>query len=180
MREPVDSLQPPDGFSRPTSGDDLSPLLPWLGRAARGLGFSPSDAEDLAQSVVSTFLEVMPRFEGRSSLQTFLFGILRRKAAELRRHAKRGALIESPSDLQSNAADGEARFASAQLGRAINECMGELPPKQRDAARLRFMEERQTDDAGRELGVSANYFGVLINRARAHLRDCIGAHGFGY
>ncbi len=180
MREPVDFLHASDDSSRATFAADLSSHLVWLVRAARGLGFSPSDAEDLAQSAVSTFLDVMPRFEGRSSLRTFLFGIMRRKAAELRRHVKRIELTEALSDVRGALADGEAQLESAELGRTINECIGELPPKQRDAARLRFMDERETEDAGRELGVSANYFGVLINRARAHLRDCIGAHGFGH
>ena len=44
-----------------------------------------SEAEEIAQSVWATFLEVVPRFEGRSRVRTFLLGILRRKAAEASR-----------------------------------------------------------------------------------------------
>ena len=78
MREPVNSLQPSVEFSRDALEGELEAQLAWLGRAARGLGFSTSDAEDLVQTVAATFLEVMPRFEGRSSVRTFLFGIMRR------------------------------------------------------------------------------------------------------
>jgi RNA polymerase sigma-70 factor (ECF subfamily) len=179
VREPRRSLQPTVDSSRSFAERELGTHRPWLERAARGLGFSPVDAEDLAQAVAWTFLEVSPRFERRSSARTFLFGILRRKAAELRRSTKRHAPSDTTLDhVASDAVDGEARFEAAHLGRVIDECIGELPPKQRGAVELRFLRERGTEDAGRELGVSANYFGVLLNRARAHLRHCISSHGF--
>jgi RNA polymerase sigma-70 factor, ECF subfamily len=43
---------------------------------ARALGFAPPDAEDLVQDVFATFLATLDRSEGRSSLSTWLFGIL--------------------------------------------------------------------------------------------------------
>ena len=49
------------------------------------MGFSPGDAEDLAQDVFVTFLETIERFEGRSEVGTWLFGILHHKAQERRR-----------------------------------------------------------------------------------------------
>ncbi len=176
MREPANSLQPDVDFSPGRLTAELEGNLAWLRRAARGLGFTSADAEDLVQMVAATFIEVMPRFEGRSSLRTFLFGILRRKAAEMRRVARRISYDEQ-MHLASDIGDGEARLANAQLGRLIEDCIGELPAKQRAAAHLRLVQERPSDDVGRQLGVSANYLGVLINRARAHLRDCVGAHG---
>ena len=42
------------------------------------MGFSPDDAEDLAQEVFATFLQTIERFEGRSEGGTWLFGILYR------------------------------------------------------------------------------------------------------
>ena len=45
-------------------------------RAARGAGLSPQRAEDVTQGTFATFIEVVPRFEGRSHVRTFLFGIL--------------------------------------------------------------------------------------------------------
>ncbi len=45
-------------------------------RAARGAGLDPQQAEDVTQSTFTTFIEVAPRFEGRSSVRTWLFGIL--------------------------------------------------------------------------------------------------------
>jgi RNA polymerase sigma-70 factor (ECF subfamily) len=176
VREPIDSLQPPDDFTRSRLEAELGAERAWLGRLARGLGFSGADAEDLAQAVAATFLELIPRFEGRSSVRTFLFGIMRRKAAEMRRSARRIDRNEDALDGSGPSLDPEAELANAELGHVINECIEQLPHKQRDAARLRFQQEHVTDDIGRALGVSPNYFGVLINRARAHLRNCIAGH----
>lgn len=49
---------------------------------ARGLGFSESDAEELVQDTFSSFLNAIERFEGRSKLRTYLFGILYNKASD--------------------------------------------------------------------------------------------------
>ena len=179
MREPIDSLQAPGDFSRDALLEgELEAQLAWLGRAARGLGFSSADAEDLVQTVAATFLEVMPRFERRSSVRTFLFGIMRRKAAEMRRGTKWFAHDDAAVASATNDTSGESRLSNAQLGHVINDCIDQLPRKQRDAARLRFQEDEESEKSGRGLGVSGNYLGVLIHRAREHLRDCVGRHGF--
>lgn len=61
-----------------------------LFRAARGMGFSADEVEDLVQDVFVTFIEGIGRFEGRSRLGTWLFGILHRKAMERRRASAAG------------------------------------------------------------------------------------------
>ena len=49
-------------------------------RAARGAGLDPQQAEDVTQATFTTFIETAPRFEGRSSVRTWLFGILYKKS----------------------------------------------------------------------------------------------------
>ncbi len=44
-------------------------------RAARAAGLSPQRAEDVTQATFATFIQVASRFEGRSHVRTFLFGI---------------------------------------------------------------------------------------------------------
>ena len=58
-------------------------------RAARGAGLDPQQAEDVTQATFTTFIEAAPRFEGRSSVRTWLFGILYKKIAEARRARQR-------------------------------------------------------------------------------------------
>lgn len=49
----------------------------------------PGHAEDIAQRACLTFWRVLPRFEGRSSLKTFLYSIAQRLAAQDRRDSSR-------------------------------------------------------------------------------------------
>ena len=58
-------------------------------RAALGAGLDAQRAEDVAQSTFTTFIETAQRFEGRSHVRTWLFGILYKKVAEARRAAGR-------------------------------------------------------------------------------------------
>ena len=58
-------------------------------RAARGAGLAPQEAEDVTQATFTTFIESAPRFEGRSSVRTWLFGVLSKKIAEARRAGQR-------------------------------------------------------------------------------------------
>jgi RNA polymerase sigma-70 factor, ECF subfamily len=149
-----------------------------LERAARRAGFRGADAEELVQAVWATFLEVVPRFEGRSQVRTFLFGILRREAAEARRERGRAAPTE-PSTLDRTIdvrADAHDALAEAKLGQAVRGCVSQLPSTERRAVELKLLAERDTASVGRELGVTANYLGVLLHRARAHLRLCLEPH----
>lgn len=50
---------------------------------------SEEGAEDLVQDVFTTFLATLDRFEGKSQLRTWLFGILHNKIRERRREAWR-------------------------------------------------------------------------------------------
>ena len=68
--------------------------LPQILRAAAGAGLEGQLAEDVAQSTFLTFLETAHRFEGRSRVRTWLFGILYRKIAEARRKTGREQAIE--------------------------------------------------------------------------------------
>jgi len=53
-----------------------------LYRAARGMGYSKNEAEDLVQDVFVTFIESIERFEGRAQVGTWLFGILHHKSQD--------------------------------------------------------------------------------------------------
>lgn len=159
-------------------------------RAARGLGFSPSDAEDLAQEVFLTFLETLDRFEGRSAVGTWLFGILHHKAQERRRtHAR-----EDPTDTVEEAF--EMRFdangswlrppieadrlvESRETAEVLRECLAALPDQQREVFQLRQVEELTAMEVARIVGCTTNHVGVLLHRARLRLRACLDGKGIG-
>ena len=81
--------------------------LPQVLRAARGAGLPPQLAEDVAQDTFVTFIESAPRFEGRSHVRTWLFGILYKKIAGARRGLRRDQEMDDIDDVF------EQRFDSA-------------------------------------------------------------------
>jgi RNA polymerase sigma-70 factor, ECF subfamily len=165
--------------------DHARPLF----RAARGLGFSEPEAEDLVQDVFATFLERLDGFEGRSLLRTWLFGILHRKALERRRASitddrtdSIDEVFESRFDMSGKwarpPADLERLFLSKELGELIRGCMDGLPANQREAFVLREVEGFETGEICKVLEVSVTNFGVLMHRARARLRECLESKGW--
>jgi RNA polymerase sigma-70 factor (ECF subfamily) len=128
------------------------PLL----RAARSLGFAKPEAEDMVQDVFRTFPERVDNFEGRSQLRTWLFGILHRKALELRRAAAMDDCMD-PIDIRG--------------------CMDGVPVNQREAFVLREVGGLGTSGICKILIVRVTNFGVLMHRGRARLREWLEAKG---
>jgi len=159
-------------------------------RAARGLGFSPSDAEDLAQEVFLTFLETLDRFEGRSAVGTWLFGILHHKAQERRRsHAREDSTdaLEEAFEKRFDAngswlrppVDADRLVESRETGEALRDCLAGLPAQQREVFQLRQVEDLSATDVARIVGGTTNHVGVLLHRARVRLRACLDGKGVG-
>jgi RNA polymerase sigma-70 factor (ECF subfamily) len=160
-----------------------------LYRAARGMGFQKTEAEDLVQDVFTTFLETLDRFEGRSPVRTWLFGILHRKVLERRREQYREEqydpiddVFESRFDTRGNwvrpPQDLQRLLESKEIGVAIAGCLEGLPSAQREVFVLREMESLATAEICKILGVTVTNMGVLIHRARNRLRECIEARGW--
>ena len=161
-----------------------------LYRAARGMGFRDDEAEDMVQDVFITFLSTLDRFEGRSQLRTWLFGILYHKAKERRRKGERedredsiDAVFEARFDSRGNWSaplpDPLRLVQSSELGDAIAQCLDGLPHSQRSAFVLREMEGLDTDEICKILDATITYVGVLMHRARNRLRECLEARGWG-
>ena len=159
-----------------------------LVRAAKAMGFRAEEAEDIVQDVYATFFERLDRFEGRSELRTWLFGILHRKAMERRRMSAADdhvdpidAVFESRFDRSGKwlrpPADLERLLLSKEIGEAIQACMEDLPVNQREVFALREIEGLGTAEICKILDVSVTYLGVLMHRGRTRLRECLEAKG---
>lgn len=153
-------------------------------RAARGLGRGESDAEELVQSVFVAFLGAVERFEGRSSVRTFLFGILYRKALEQGR-GKARELATDPSDQVFEARFGpwqhwsrpprgpDEEAALNETARLIGDCLDALPAPQRAAFHLKEVEGETSESVCNILDVQSTHLRVLLFRARTKLRECL-------
>jgi RNA polymerase sigma-70 factor, ECF subfamily len=160
-----------------------------LYRAARAMGFPAEQAEDLVQDVFVTFMETLDRFEGRSQTRTWLFGILHHKALERRRDLAADARNDPIDEGFEAQFDGRGRWrsmpqgperlaASAELARAIRDCLEGLSGLQRQAFVLRDGQQLETDELCNILGCTVTHLGVLLHRARTRLRACLQSKGW--
>src|ERR1700733_9598042 len=69
-----------------------------LMRAAFSLGFSETEAEELVQATFVAMIDGYERFQNRSKILTYLFGILYNKARETRRLQNRHESIDAAID----------------------------------------------------------------------------------
>lgn len=159
-----------------------------LYRTARGMGFDEAESEDLVQDVFTTFLSTLDRFEGRSLLRTWLFGILHHKFRERRRALQREESFD-PADAEFDVLftayghwirpleDLQRTLESQEIGRILNGCLSVLPLRQREVFLLREVEGLESQDICNNLQISVTHLGVLIHRARHRLRECMKRKG---
>ena len=160
-----------------------------LYRAARGMGLSNDRAEDLTQDVFVTFLSTLDRFEGRSEISTWLFGILHHKVQEQRRASARDDLTDPIDETFEARFDAKGNWirppvppdrlaASGQMTDALAGCLEHLPPLQREVFHLRQIEELPAAEVGNILDRTVTHIGVLFHRARLRLQHCLEQKGW--
>src|SRR6516164_2932447 len=126
--------------------------LPQLLRAGRGMGFSVDENQDLVQSVFVALREGIARFEGRSHIRTFLFGIFYNKVSELLRAKQRAAENDPIDEVMESRFDAGGKWRQPPLDiektvfarearEMVRECLEKVPHSQRAAFYLREVEE---------------------------------------
>lgn len=171
-------------------------------RVARGWLGSSALAEEAAQEAWLGALEGMARFEGRSSVRTWLFGILancaRQRAAREGRSVPLSSLEpqgegDAPAVEPSRfLADDHSRWpghwarapepwaeeqlATRETAEAARRAIDDLPPSQRQVITLRDVEGLSAEEACAVLGLSEGNQRVLLHRARARVRAALERH----
>ena len=162
----------------------VSRYHPRLLRFAESLVPSRAVAEEVVQDTWLGVVRGIDRFEGRSSVKTWLFRILTNRARsagarEVRtlplgddevlqgRFAASGAWSQPPEPWDDAV---DARVVADKLAGRVRECLPRLPDAQRQVLVLRDIEGIAADDVCDLLGVSAGNQRVLLHRARARLR----------
>ncbi|MFN2490858.1 MAG: RNA polymerase sigma factor [Actinomycetota bacterium] len=178
---------------------------PVMLRIARAYVGSPAVAEEVVQEAWLGIVESLPRFEGRSSLKTWMLRILKniasRRAAQERRSVPFSALEEAeaeggePSVAPERFLDpgqrwagrwasaprrfgdqpDEKLFARAALA-VVEDEMRALPPNQRAVIDLRDVEGWEADEVCELLEISEANQRVLLHRARSKVRRALEAH----
>jgi RNA polymerase sigma-70 factor, ECF subfamily len=157
-----------------------------------------SAAEDAVQDALIAVLERPRRFEGRSSLRTYVTGIMKHKIIDALRSAGRERPLGGDADESDDgiidalfARDGHACTVPLDWGdpgatlerhdffRIMEMCLDRLPPNMARMFLMREWLELDTAEICRELGCSQSNACVLLYRARLRLRECLDLHWFG-
>ncbi len=154
-------------------------------RCALRLGVPRDEAQDLVQDVFLVVHRRLGGFEARSSMRTWLFGILRRVAADRRRRAYRRrecacAEVEAPALTQSCPERGAERREAARLLHAI---LAELSEDKREVFILSELEQLSAPEIAAAVGANLNTIYARIRAARRDFERGLSRHrarcGFG-
>ena len=130
-------------------------------------GRDRSLAEEVLQMAYVKVLSGAARFEGRSALKTWLYGVIRRTAAEERRRVGLVALrLARFARLAPAPASSEASTDVGPLARALPR----LSPRQREVLHLVFAEGLSVEAASAVMGVGAGSARVHYDRGKKRLR----------
>ena len=159
-------------------------------RFAESMVSSRAVAEEVVQDTWLGVVRGIHRFEGRSSVKTWMFRILANRArsagakeartAPLRadelgdvlegRFDAAGAWSRPPEPWADRVDD---RLVAEALAGRVRQCLPALPPAQRQVLVLRDLEGVDAAEVCDVLGVSAGNQRVLLHRARARLRSLL-------
>ncbi|MBA2662425.1 MAG: RNA polymerase sigma factor [Bradymonadaceae bacterium] len=157
-------------------------------RLARSLCPDPATAEDVVQETWFAILSAIARFEGRSTLKTWIFAILtnqaRKRAAKDRRFAAwllgdttEDEAIAGPDCATAQAAmspwplDAEAKVHRDQVLTIVQEAIENLPSNQRTVVILRDIEGLEPAEVCELLKITDGNQRVLLHRGRVSIRN---------
>lgn len=146
---------------------------------ARREGMRPQDALECVQDALCTWLAQRQREPPAHALWAATLKHMVRNAARngrRRHHRLRPHLpIGDSSALVDAAAGAEQLLDAAETALRLKVCVAQLREVERAVVTLRLLEEHSGEDVARMLGLSRSHVDVLVHRAKATLRACMGA-----
>jgi len=155
---------------------------------------SPALAEDIAQETWLAVIRGLRGFEGRSSLRTWIYSILIRRARTLAaQEARRTVPSPEPAEVEWEPGRGRrglwterprpwgledpARFFQTQEAfEVVRRAVEQLPPVQRQVVVLRDLEDLSAPEVCNILHITETNQRVLLHRGRARIRGALDQH----
>jgi len=143
---------------------------------ARSVTLAPADVEDLAAEIFLALVDddygVLRRFQGLSSLPTYLTVVARRacvkELVQRRREAELGH-VHAPRAVTAadEAADAVEPIATAE---EVERMLQDLPEREAEVVRLYHLQYLNYRQIGKQVGIPENSVGPILARARQRLR----------
>ena len=138
-----------------------------FGWALSRCGYDEATAEDLMQQAYIELLSGRARFDNKSTLKTFVFGVVQNLArSRFRRQNTRLRLIDSFASEQSHATEDEHDDGNLKV---VWDAVESLPQRQRDITELVFIRDMTIEEASAVMGVSLGTGRVHYDRAKKSL-----------
>jgi RNA polymerase sigma-70 factor, ECF subfamily len=138
-----------------------------------------AEAEEVLQEVYIRVLEGRARYGGRSSLKTWLFGVILRTARErARRGWVRAALLERwhrHAPHRDAVPDPEWLLRQSQRGERLGAALAELPRRQQQVLHLVFYQDLTIEEAAGLLGIGLGSARTHFQRGKQRLRELLHA-----
>ena len=154
-------------------------------------------AEDVVQDTIVAALQGAAGFSGRSSIKTWLTGILKHKIVDVIRRRVRepmvagreeetriddfDALFDESGHWENPPADWgdpEAAVSRREFFDIVEFCLDKLPPNTARVFMMREVMELSGDEICKELAITSTNLWVIMYRARMALRQCLQQHWF--
>jgi RNA polymerase sigma-70 factor (ECF subfamily) len=153
-------------------------------RLAQKMLNSSQDAEDVLQETFIKAYQGLPKFDGRSSLSTWLYRIATNEALMVIRRSKRITIsIEEPVDWSDEEQEPlqiidwcclpEKELMSVEALAYLDEAVSDLPPSLRVVFLLRDIEGLSTRETAEVLDLSETAVKTRLSRARLRLRGML-------
>ena len=194
-----------------TQPQAASPAQPYPGEVAQHRDYlyryalthlrDESRADDVVQETLLAAVESRQRFAGKSSLRTWLTGILKHKIIDVFRKQAREAPLETSADWDTDEEfadrffnqqdvdhwhsfprtweDPERSLEEKRFWQAFDECSKQMPAQIARVFYLRELMGLETQEICKELGITPTNCWVILYRARMSLRQCLETHWFG-
>ena len=157
-------------------------------------------AENLVQETFLAALTAKNSFSGRSSERTWMVGILKHKIID---HYRKDFRERPVTDLQNaqlaeeqtidsfyDAMENPRKYPkdwmpepqstlnSKEFWSTFHGCLGHLPERTAQAFTMRELDDLNTADICKELGITPTNLWVMLHRARLQLRECLERNWF--
>jgi RNA polymerase sigma-70 factor (ECF subfamily) len=154
-------------------------------------------AEDVVQDTLLAALQGEGGFSGRSSLKTWLTGILKHKIVDvIRRKGREPVLASFDEECQiddldalfdesghwenppADWGDPERALSQQQFFDVMQMCLEKLPPNTARVFMMREVMDLTSDEICKELSITSTNLWVILYRARIALRQCLEQNWF--
>ena len=137
-------------------------------------------ALDLVQDTFYSAIKSLDNFQGKSSVKTWLYSILKRKIIDHwrkqdSRKTKPASSYFQEEGMSGHWADGFGPddIENAELGQAILGCIDNLPEKWKGIVIDKLVQEEKTEVVCKDHDITTSNLWVIIHRAKVQLRDCL-------